>query len=86
MVSTQQTIPFPLLLLSSPLLLRFSLLSHYPFLRTHSIRFRSILSSLVGAAKEATDHLGPFPSAGASTLDVITDLLGMLVAAMVLSL
>ncbi|XP_039046831.1 uncharacterized protein LOC120187102 [Hibiscus syriacus] len=61
-------------------------LSRYPFLRNHSIRFGSILSLLAGAAKEAADHLGIFPSAGASARDAVADLLGALVAAMALSL
>ncbi|KAL4346994.1 hypothetical protein GQ457_17G018810 [Hibiscus cannabinus] len=61
-------------------------LSRYPFLRTHSNMFGSILSLLAGAAKEAADHLGLFPSAGASSRDAFADLLGVLVAAMALSL
>ncbi|GMJ05925.1 hypothetical protein like AT1G15900 [Hibiscus trionum] len=61
-------------------------LSRYPFLRNHSIRVGSILSLLAGAAKEAADHLGLFPSAGASTRDAVADLLGVLLAAVMLSL
>ncbi|EOY26022.1 hypothetical protein SCA6_019193 [Theobroma cacao] len=61
-------------------------LSRYSFLRNHSIRVGSILSLAAGAAKEAADQLGLFPSAGASSRDAVADLLGVLVAAMVLSL
>ncbi|XP_007023400.2 PREDICTED: uncharacterized protein LOC18595412 [Theobroma cacao] len=61
-------------------------LSRFSFLRNHSIRVGSILSLAAGAAKEAADQLGLFPSAGASSRDAVADLLGVLVAAMVLSL
>ncbi|MBA0712966.1 hypothetical protein Goshw_011701 [Gossypium schwendimanii] len=61
-------------------------LSRYHFLRSHSTRVGSILSLLAGAAKEAADQLGFFPSAGASARDALADLLGVLVAAMALSL
>ncbi|KAK8336241.1 hypothetical protein V6Z11_A09G109000 [Gossypium hirsutum] len=52
----------------------------------HSTRVGSILSLLAGAAKEAADQLEFFPSAGASARDGLADLLGVLVAAMALSL
>ncbi|XP_044486948.1 uncharacterized protein LOC123212003 [Mangifera indica] len=58
----------------------------YPFIRIHSIRVGSILSLLAGAAKEAADHLGLFPSAGASFKDAIADIIGVLAASLVLSL
>ena len=61
-------------------------LSRYSFLRNHSIRVGSILSLVAGAAKEAADQLGIFPSAGASARDAVADLLGVLIAAMALSL
>lgn len=60
--------------------------AHYPFIRIHSIRVGSILSLLAGAAKEAADHLGLFPSAGASFKDAIADIIGVLIASLVLSL
>ncbi|XVF86347.1 hypothetical protein PTKIN_Ptkin18bG0032100 [Pterospermum kingtungense] len=59
--------------------------SRHPFLRNQSIRLGSILSLLAGAAKEAADHLGFFPSAGASARDAVADLLGVLISAMALS-
>ncbi|CAI0420590.1 unnamed protein product [Linum tenue] len=58
----------------------------YSFLRRHSIWVGSILSLLAGAAKEAADHLGIFPSAGASAKDAVADLIGVLVAAFALSI
>ncbi|XWS16528.1 hypothetical protein CRYUN_Cryun34aG0096400 [Craigia yunnanensis] len=61
-------------------------LSRYPFLRNRSIRVGSIISLVVGASKEAADQLGFFPSAGASARDAVADLLGVLIAAMALSL
>ncbi|KAK3188634.1 hypothetical protein Dsin_028195 [Dipteronia sinensis] len=59
--------------------------SPYPSLRSHSISVGSIMSLLAGAAKEAADHLGIFPSAGASFRDGVADALGVLVASRVLS-
>ncbi|KAL5757232.1 hypothetical protein ACOSP7_021678 [Xanthoceras sorbifolium] len=59
--------------------------SPYKFLRSHSIRIGSIISLLAGAAKEAADHLGLFPSAGASFRDGVADAVGVLVASLVLS-
>ncbi|XP_010034004.2 LOW QUALITY PROTEIN: uncharacterized protein LOC104423213 [Eucalyptus grandis] len=41
---------------------------------------------LAGAAKEAADHLGVFPSDGASAKDALADVLGVLIAASALSL
>ncbi|OMO74212.1 hypothetical protein COLO4_26676 [Corchorus olitorius] len=61
-------------------------ISRYPFLRKHSTSIGSILSLAAGAAKEAADQLGLFPSAGASARDAVADLLGVLVAAIALSL
>ncbi|XVE91221.1 hypothetical protein DITRI_Ditri20bG0136900 [Diplodiscus trichospermus] len=61
-------------------------LSRHRFLRNHSIRVGSILSLVAGAAKEAADQLGFFPSAGASSRDAVADLIGVLIAAMALSL
>ncbi|KAH9715737.1 transmembrane protein [Citrus sinensis] len=60
--------------------------SRYSFIRTHSIRVGSILSLLAGAAKEAADQLGLFPSAGASFKDAIADVIGVLIASSALSL
>ncbi|KAJ0007341.1 hypothetical protein Pint_30307 [Pistacia integerrima] len=60
--------------------------TRYSFLRTHSIRVGSILSLLAGAAKEAADHLGLFPSAGASFKDAVADVIGVLIASFALSL
>lgn len=63
-----------------------SSLSRYPFLRIHSIWIGSVLSLFAGAAKETADQFGFFQSAGASSRDVVADLVGTLVAAMALSL
>ncbi|KAJ4718615.1 Transmembrane protein [Melia azedarach] len=60
--------------------------SRYSFLRTHSIRIGSILSLLAGAAKEAADHIGLFPSAGASFRDGVADVIGVLIASLALYL
>ncbi|GLU21985.1 hypothetical protein SLE2022_380880 [Rubroshorea leprosula] len=71
------------------LTLLFSILasfSRYAFLRTHSIWIGSLLSLAAGATKEAADHLGYFPSAGASARDAVADFLGVLFAAMLLLL
>ncbi|KAJ8755163.1 hypothetical protein K2173_018961 [Erythroxylum novogranatense] len=59
--------------------------TRYPFIRRHSIWVGSVISLAAGAAKEAADHLGIFPSAGASSKDAAADLLGVLIAAFVLS-
>ncbi|KAI4326255.1 hypothetical protein MLD38_031586 [Melastoma candidum] len=61
-------------------------LSPSPFLRRRSVLFGSIASLLAGAAKEAADHLRIFPSSGASARDAVADLLGVLVAASLLSI
>uniref|UniRef100_A0A2P2QLA6 Uncharacterized protein n=1 Tax=Rhizophora mucronata TaxID=61149 RepID=A0A2P2QLA6_RHIMU len=59
----------------------------YPkFLRRRSVWVGSIVSLAAGAAKEAADHLGLFPSAGASAKDAAADLLGVLIAAFALSI
>ncbi|OWM81867.1 uncharacterized protein LOC116210225 [Punica granatum] len=55
--------------------------TRYPFLRRHSIRLGSIASLLAGAAKEAADQFGIFPSAGASAKDAVADVIGVLIAA-----
>ncbi|CAN1121584.1 hypothetical protein LINPERPRIM_LOCUS2258 [Linum perenne] len=60
--------------------------TRYAFLRRHSILVGSILSLLAGATKEVADHLGIFPSAGASSKDAVADLIGVLVAAFALSI
>ncbi|KAI4329388.1 hypothetical protein L6164_021656 [Bauhinia variegata] len=60
-------------------------LIRYPFLRRHSIGLGSIGSLLAGAAKEAADALGYFRSAGASLKDVVADVIGVLVACLVLT-
>lgn len=59
--------------------------TRYPFLRRHSVGIGSLASLLAGAAKEAADQLGLFPSAGASAKDAVADLLGVLIAATALS-
>ncbi|KAF5739034.1 hypothetical protein HS088_TW12G00232 [Tripterygium wilfordii] len=71
------------------LTLFFSILANhtrFPLLRRYSIWIGSILSLAAGAAKETADQLGYFHSAGASSKDAAADLLGVLVAALVLSL
>lgn len=60
--------------------------TRYPFLRRRSIWIGSLLSLAAGAAKEFADELGYFKSAGASTKDAAADLLGILLAAMMLYL
>ncbi|KAK4748281.1 hypothetical protein SAY87_014867 [Trapa incisa] len=59
--------------------------TRYPFLRRHSVGIGSVASLIAGAAKEAADQLGIFPSAGASAKDAVADLVGVLIAASVLS-
>ncbi|KAI6672037.1 hypothetical protein NL676_006922 [Syzygium grande] len=61
-------------------------LTNRPFLRRHSLLVGSIASLLAGAAKEAADQLGIFPSDGASAKDAFADVLGVLIAACALSL
>lgn len=60
--------------------------TRYPFLRRRSIWIGSLVSFSAGAAKEFADELGYFKSAGASTKDAAADLLGILLAAMILYL
>ncbi|KAG7591839.1 hypothetical protein ISN45_Aa01g008220 [Arabidopsis thaliana x Arabidopsis arenosa] len=61
-------------------------LSRYSFLRRHSIWIGSAFSSAAGAAKEAADQIGIFPSAGASARDAVADAIGVVIAALVLFL
>ncbi|KAL7169163.1 hypothetical protein ACSBR2_034243 [Camellia fascicularis] len=61
-------------------------LTRYSFLRRWTIWFGSIVSLSTGAAKEVTEKLGFFKSAGASAKDAVADLLGILLAVLVLSL
>ncbi|KAI7993055.1 hypothetical protein LOK49_LG12G00100 [Camellia lanceoleosa] len=61
-------------------------LTRYSFLRRRTIWFRSIVSLSVGATKEVADELGFFKSAEASAKDAVADLLGILLAVLVLSL
>ncbi|XP_010275744.1 PREDICTED: uncharacterized protein LOC104610699 [Nelumbo nucifera] len=61
-------------------------LSRYSFLRRWSIWLGSLASLASGAAKEAGDEIGLWKSAGASSKDVIADLVGILIALCVLSL
>ncbi|KAL7222413.1 hypothetical protein ACSBR1_024164 [Camellia fascicularis] len=61
-------------------------LTRYSFLRRRTIWFGSIVSLSAGAAKEVADELGFFKSAGASAKDAVADLLGILLAVLVLSL
>ncbi|KAG7998184.1 hypothetical protein I3843_01G245800 [Carya illinoinensis] len=58
--------------------------SRYPFLRRDSISVGSILSLLAGVAKEAADQLGFFLSSGASVKDAVADLIGVLIANLML--
>ncbi|GFZ11876.1 hypothetical protein Acr_23g0002610 [Actinidia rufa] len=67
----------------------FSLLAfrtRYPFLRRRSIWFGSVVSLAAGTAKEVADELGFFMSAGASAKDAVADLLGIVLAVLLLSL
>ncbi|KAL3618370.1 hypothetical protein CASFOL_038691 [Castilleja foliolosa] len=61
-------------------------LTRYPFIRRRSIWVGSILSFSAGAAKEFADELGFFQSSGASAKDAVADLIGILLAAVVLYL
>lgn len=61
-------------------------LSRYSFLRRHSIWIGSAFSLAAGAAKEAADQFGIFPSAGASARDAVADAIGIVIAALVLFL
>ncbi|KAG6411127.1 hypothetical protein SASPL_129201 [Salvia splendens] len=60
--------------------------TRYPFLRRRSIWIGSLLSFAAGAAKEFADELGYFKSAGASAKDAVADLIGILLAAVILCL
>ncbi|KAM7480282.1 hypothetical protein LguiA_028495 [Lonicera macranthoides] len=60
--------------------------TRYLFLRRRSIFLGSIVSLAAGTAKEVADEFGFFKSAGASSKDAAADLLGVLIAAFVLSL
>ncbi|KAL1554115.1 hypothetical protein AAHA92_14709 [Salvia divinorum] len=60
--------------------------TRYPFLRRRSIWIGSLLSFAAGAAKEFADEFGYFKSAGASAKDAVADLIGILLAAVVLYL
>lgn len=60
--------------------------TRYPFLRRRSIWIGSLVSFAAGAAKEFADEFGYFKSAGASTKDAAADLLGILLAAVILHL
>lgn len=60
-------------------------LSRYSFLRRYSVCLGSIASLIAGAAKEAADQIGLFPSSGASFRDGVADVVGVLIAASALS-
>lgn len=60
--------------------------TRYPFLRRRSIWIGSLVSFAAGAAKEFADEFGYFKSAGASSKDAVADLVGILLAAMILYL
>lgn len=60
--------------------------TRYPFLRRRSIWIGSIFAFGAGAVKEFADELGFFKSAGASAKDAVADLLGILLAAVMLYL
>ncbi|KAL3835487.1 hypothetical protein ACJIZ3_010223 [Penstemon smallii] len=59
--------------------------TRYFFIRRRSIWVGSVISFSSGAAKEFADELGFFNSAGASAKDAVADLLGILLAAVLLS-
>ncbi|XP_057787855.1 uncharacterized protein LOC131005073 [Salvia miltiorrhiza] len=60
--------------------------TRYPFLRRRSIWIGSLVSFAAGAAKEFADEFGYFKSAGSSAKDAGADLIGILLAAMILYL
>ncbi|CAH2037443.1 unnamed protein product [Thlaspi arvense] len=60
--------------------------SRHSFLRRHSIWIGSAFSLAAGAAKEAADQFGVFPSAGASARDAVADAIGVVIAAFLLFL
>ncbi|XP_047314668.1 uncharacterized protein LOC124918678 [Impatiens glandulifera] len=59
--------------------------TRYPLLRRRSIWIGCISSFFAGAAKEIADEFGFFNSAGASIKDAVADLVGILLAAVILS-
>uniref|UniRef100_A0A6N2MA41 Golgi SNAP receptor complex member 1 n=1 Tax=Salix viminalis TaxID=40686 RepID=A0A6N2MA41_SALVM len=63
-------------------------LYHPPSPATHFCIYsgRAILSLFAGAAKEAADQIGLFPSAGASSKDAVADIIGVLIAVAALSM
>ncbi|XP_068651886.1 uncharacterized protein [Aristolochia californica] len=60
--------------------------SRYPFLRRWSIWIGNLISLAAGAAKEVGDEIGLWKSSGASFKDAIADLMGVLIASLVLSI
>ncbi|XP_078443850.1 uncharacterized protein LOC144713210 [Wolffia australiana] len=59
--------------------------SRHRFLRRWSTRIGCLSALAAGAAKEAADELGFMESAGASFKDAAADLIGVLLAAILLS-
>nr|XP_009406584.1 PREDICTED: uncharacterized protein LOC103989464 [Musa acuminata subsp. malaccensis] len=60
--------------------------SRHAFLRRRSVALGSIAALVAGAGKEAGDEIGLWHSAGASSKDAAADLLGVLLAAVFLSI
>ncbi|KMT01066.1 hypothetical protein BVRB_9g223210 [Beta vulgaris subsp. vulgaris] len=77
---------FSLTLLFSLLLSRYRCQFYRSFVRKHSLLLASFLSLLAGAAKEVADHFGFFRSSGASFKDAAADVVGVFIAAFLLSL
>lgn len=59
--------------------------SRSSFLRRRFIFLGSLLSLAAGVAKELADQLGFFHSAGASSRDIVADILGVILAVIVLT-
>ncbi|KAJ8484338.1 hypothetical protein OPV22_016824 [Ensete ventricosum] len=59
--------------------------SRHAFLRRRSVALGSIAALVAGAGKEAGDEIGLWRSAGASSKDAAADVLGVLPAAVFLS-
>lgn len=59
--------------------------SPYSFLRRRFIFLGSVISLAAGAAKEIADHFGFFQSAGASSRDVVADIIGVILAVVLLN-
>ncbi|KAJ4754360.1 hypothetical protein LUZ62_088765 [Rhynchospora pubera] len=60
--------------------------SRHAFLRRRSAAIGSVASLFAGAAKEAGDEIGLWRSAGGSAKDAVADLLGVVLALIVIDL